>query len=893
MKTTDKNKKNSNSTSIGKLAVMAGATFAATTGMVAQADDINAVTPESNSPVAESEQVTQGQVEEAIRYADKTQEAVDQQGKVVDQAQQDLTDAQKEVEHSKVALDAAETNAGQTTPEDIESLSKNLESQEAQLTVAKAELERKQTEFQAKETETRSQTAIVKKKEEEEVAVQAEINQAKGKLAQSEEPVREDEIAKAEKKKQAADERVTKAQAAVAQAQRDVKEAKANDQKNQEYLETVTKARNTALDQVKQAQTAVDKDAKSSTAYQTVNHIQVDAAYVKSLKAYAQSRGSNGNFNASSLLVRNKYIVEKGDNRQVGNWSSLSQEVKEELNSFALSLVNEVRQSFGYKSAVLTQGMIQFSTDVASNYERKNKAGFHHHETDSIQAAAEKNGLKTTSKASNLGYEDLNMYPYNVSTVGGLKNAIYGSLTSLLFNDKALSGSWDHAVSLAGLTNLRWTGVDYPVDQTYLGVSISTVGGSSSIHFMKVEGSNNIQNQKFNKTLVKASTKAGVNQALVTKLQQAKTTLANAETTLKAARAVQSKSPQAQKVLQSALLDLQIGLNDLKAAQYDVEQARASVAQQRTLRATNQKEARSALENAQKRLTSLHEEVLSQNKVLQDLKSQLSQAQTNYNEANSAYQTTVRSIALLKAEIANAENSPVLLEMARKRAKDAEVDLSVKKAALIVQQLHLDELTAKNESAQAEKARLVAAFKAVIPAVTTPNHTSDSKKSDTVANFVKPVETTSETRQTEQPIAEQTPSFSTEGFEGQDVVSLQADQQTEKNTQVLSVNLELDRALIPAPSRSSASAFQEEDGNEVLVSSTHQDDRQIAETSSDIVMKESSSEQVATPKETTQEDSSQEQPTDQAGLLASGVIAGATILGLAGLAVNKKKGDDL
>ena len=700
----------------GKLALVAGAAFAATAGGMAHADEV-LDKGETAKPVSESKSISQADVQAAIEEATVSQARVDQQASQVEKANSDLETAKEELSQAQAALVDTENKLGQTSPEDVATLSKNLASQEKEAASLKKDVETTKEQYQELQKQVTQETSILKKKEEEELAVQAEINQAKGQLKQSQIAVSDKAVKDAEKKVQAADEKVNKQQEKVKQAQVQLKQAQVDDQKQASYVETISKAKDAAALNVKKAQEAVNKEAQQSQAYKTVNHIKLDASYVSSLKQYASSVGAKSNFNASGLLVKNKYKAEKGDDRKVGSWGSLSPEIREELNAFAGSLINEVRQSFGYAPAKVTQGMVQFATDVANNYEKRNQAGFHGHETDSIRRAAEKNGLKTNSRAGNLGYEDLNMYAYNVSTVGGLKSAIYGSMTTLLFNDYALTGAWDHAVSLAGLNNLRWTGTDYKVDQAYVGVSISTVSGFSSIHFMKVEGNQNIASNRFSTKELAVVAKKEINPTLTKQLNQAKATLANAETSLKNARAMGSNSPAAQKILQNALLDLQVSLNDLKAAKFDLETSKKNLNNQKVSQEKLKESSTLRLEKAQASLTKLHQGILAQNKVLQGLKKDLSLAEKNFNSAQSAFALAQKRLVSQKAELANIENAPALLAMTKERLKKAEVDVSVKQAALIVQELQLDELKAKNDKAQERKSELVAAFKVFVPKV--------------------------------------------------------------------------------------------------------------------------------------------------------------------------------
>lgn len=187
--------------------------------------------------------------------------------------------------------------------------------------------------------------------------------------------------------------KVEAAQTALDQAQKELEAAKQADQKRANDIEAAQKA-------VQTAQADVDK----AQAELTTTQGRVDNSFTN-LDAYAAALINNSKLSdfrdrdndaallaaADAAYAANNYVSSKEDQARTVEVNNLTPEVRQELNLFALSLINDVRQAVGARPALLSQNMMDYADKLSDIVVELNKERQHNSHQD--RATIEKYNL--------------------------------------------------------------------------------------------------------------------------------------------------------------------------------------------------------------------------------------------------------------------------------------------------------------------------------------------------------------------------------------------------------------------------------------------------------------------------------------------------------------------
>lgn len=133
--------------------------------------------------------------------------------------------------------------------------------------------------------------------------------------------------------------------------------------------------------------------------------------------------------------------------------NNLTKAQKEEINRFALSLVNAVRSQFGAPKATLNKDTMAMANDIARAYVSKDwswkdvAAYGHYHQ--GVNEVASKYGLRSAGNVRQQYYENMNTWALTskTMTMAEIKELIVDGFVSFFHNGK----EWLHAMSISGV----------------------------------------------------------------------------------------------------------------------------------------------------------------------------------------------------------------------------------------------------------------------------------------------------------------------------------------------------------------------------------------------------------------------------------------------------------
>ncbi|HEM6303611.1 TPA: SEC10/PgrA surface exclusion domain-containing protein, partial [Streptococcus suis] len=400
----------------------------------ALAEEVTATVPVATPVVSgQNQNITQEVVDSAKIAAETSSSNVEKQQATVDTAKQAVTEATAEVENASKVLSTAKSDAAAATPEAIKTAEETVNKAQGELAVAQTE-------------QTKADEAAAS-------ALEAVINQ--------------------EKEVSTATTELTNAETAQATANTDVKNAEdaLNNAQSQVPTITLNEEYKYALKQLEDYRYAGVEGSRSNN---DTNKIDINSANHKN--AYDQLKTIS-----ESLFETNTYQA-SSDEEQV-DLSNMTDEQRIEVNSFALSLINNIRDQFGKAPLVTTKGLFDFANEVANNnskrYINSDTAEYKVHND-----AAQKFGLSTfdeewttRSKQNLFVAAPTNLLPEKekfkrqytqgettidapVLTMGELKENIYNAFKMQLFNTDNVGGvvrvkdfsvrSWEQAMLLSG-----------------------------------------------------------------------------------------------------------------------------------------------------------------------------------------------------------------------------------------------------------------------------------------------------------------------------------------------------------------------------------------------------------------------------------------------------------
>ena len=397
----------------------------------ALAEEVTATASVATPVVSDQNQtVTQEVVDSAKTAVVVAEGDVSKQQAVVDTANQAVTDATTEVEDASKVLATAKSDAAVATPEAIKV---------------------------AEET----------------------VNKAQGELV----------VAQTEQKN--ADEAMSSAQEAVTNQEKEVSTATTELTNAETAQATANTAVKNAEDTLKVAQSQISDGPTFNLSKEYIDALKQREIYMGD-PSKAEGRNdidlNNPKHRANDELLKklgeqlsstNNYTSD--DNSEVNIWD-MTDSQKEEVNSFSLSIINQIRKAYGKEEIVSTRGMLDFANEVAKN-RSKTDTGSTGHQYLVNNDAADKYGLsshpnRTTDQNQsdivvvNNFYDEIRATSYDSNrppkmTMGELKQEIFSGFKTLMFTPYANTSdrNWELALSTAGGY--------YRADSKYVATSVS------------------------------------------------------------------------------------------------------------------------------------------------------------------------------------------------------------------------------------------------------------------------------------------------------------------------------------------------------------------------------------------------------------------------------------
>ena len=725
---------------------------------------------------AKDEQATQAlndakkEADQAQANKDQAQDAVDQQQGKVDQAQKETDQAQDTVNKAQDDVAKAQENAKDATPENIANTENEIKDQQDKIQkdatavdqATQAVRDANQNVDQAQQTADQAQTNVNDKQSATDKA-QQDLDKANEALADNDVEKAQNDYKQAQENTKQAQQNDANAKQAVTDTQNALEQA---NQKVSDALNTATEAQKTAdsaqadydtkNQAVNQAQGKVNKDLAGIKAVEEAmanqNVINLPDGYVDALKEFAYGPYNPDDSKLIAIAKKgmelNQYHASEADkNRKVvfSPGQPLSDDIELELTQFAAQLLNPLASQFGKKGYVINGGSLAFAKEIAKKYDadKWNIYDQRWHDTKAINEVARDMGLSYDTNMKANGYEDMEggdfiSDPKEITTnVAELKGWVYEAITRMLFLDgKDHNNFWGHATSLMMLNST------YDGTETFsLGVTVDSMGQKHILQIadfdVKPEGryaqlaqttyavpdSNKLAEQKAQlQTQLKADqtdlgNKQQVASEALTVKQQADKDLATANQNLATARTSQQ---QAQQAASAAKTTADQAAQALTTATNNEQAAKEKLAAVSADEATKQEavnQAQAALKAAQDELAQAQQDLATKQTALKDAQDDLATKQEAVKTAQDQEQADRDQLAKLQQQLADYQNTPVLVQaaqdklaqaqqgLATKQAalKDAQDDLTTKQTALKEAQDNLDQAKTKLATAQANK----------------------------------------------------------------------------------------------------------------------------------------------------------------------------------------------
>ncbi|MGK4166275.1 SEC10/PgrA surface exclusion domain-containing protein, partial [Ligilactobacillus salivarius] len=248
---------------------------------------------------------------------------------------------------------------------------------------------------------------------------------------------------------------------------------KANKDKAQ-AVEAATKKVNDATVAAAQAKANLDKSqserAKAQAALaalensktEVLNIIQVPKEYtLEGLKA--ASEDNNATFEAiseSGIDLNKKFNYSQADVNEKVDYQHLTHEQLVEINKYAISLINQMREHFGLKDLILNEEGLKITKTIADGYQAKRESIMkgNSHDKELLDKRAENIGSSSVydtvrtnipamqvKAAKDVSYREYNSNYISISTMADLKANIYTAILALFFDDSR--SNYGHALS--------------------------------------------------------------------------------------------------------------------------------------------------------------------------------------------------------------------------------------------------------------------------------------------------------------------------------------------------------------------------------------------------------------------------------------------------------------
>src|SRR5699024_2259425 len=195
---------------------------------------------------------------------------------------------------------------------------------------------------------------------------------------------------------------------------------------------------------------------------EVLNIIQVPKGYtLEGLKA--ASEDNNATFKAiseSGIDSNKKFNYSQADVNEKVDYQHLTHEQLVEINKYAISLINQMREHFGLKDLILNEEGLKITKTIADGYQAKRKSIMKGdgHDKELLDKRAENIGSSSVydtvrtnipamqvKAAKDVSYREYNSNYISISTMADLKANIYTAILALFFADAR--SNYGHALS--------------------------------------------------------------------------------------------------------------------------------------------------------------------------------------------------------------------------------------------------------------------------------------------------------------------------------------------------------------------------------------------------------------------------------------------------------------
>lgn len=469
------------------------------------------------------------------------------------------------------------------------------------------------------------------------------------------------------------------------QAQTQVAQAKFDqDKQNSPKTSTNTPTKS----EIDQARQAVEQGEK-----ETANDLIASQDYIKAVKKYddlaqktyqermdkyhdtfsaqvgrMQTWGKNKSdynkdmYQGSRETIENKtndYKHNKEDEQHQVDLDHITADEYQEINEYAMRLINSVRSQTGRPNLVLNKDVMKMAQVIADKYNEDGRSNLDRkgHDYKAVNDTARQFGLDYDSTNSSQYYEDMSGWPTNVEgyishdkanldahnwygwyvnsdptivhtiSMDYIKQNIYSDLAAMFFNDQ----EWDHAASLLNIGDMNQ---DQDTKHYAFGMSISVLPHTNNVstHFLIVPDNQYVYTTDPNVTPIS-------NQAdeKVTSLAQEKANLRKAQAKYQALLDASKGAPEQSN---QTLIDDQNKLDQLQdqAKKLDTEKSALQnklddLAKEKTALLQRKQELADAIKDSKAKLTQAESDLQAKQAVLEHLSKSLPHTQAELDQA--------------------------------------------------------------------------------------------------------------------------------------------------------------------------------------------------------------------------------------------------------------------
>lgn len=225
---------------------------------------------------------------------------------------------------------------------------------------------------------------------------------------------------------------------------------------------------------------AVYTEPQSTTSQTYTNGLrQFEAASDAGNQAQAEATIRQLAPESESLLAKNRYkrVSDPDMDTTTYDINHLPQEVREEMTTYAVGLINQLRDVMGVTRAQANRDMVRLAQEVAREYLQ---SGFtagdtRGHYEAGIKKVAERHHLMSGQYYENLNTEHEHTVETQWVTRKDLRESTHEAIMTFLYNGY----EYDHAVSIAGINFAQGTG-----GLREFGLAFSQAGNKRRIHLL-------------------------------------------------------------------------------------------------------------------------------------------------------------------------------------------------------------------------------------------------------------------------------------------------------------------------------------------------------------------------------------------------------------------------